>query len=229
MPAPLWKKKAAGRKVGAKRRYMKKKAPSTVPAPLAQSGMIPVRQIKRFKYSTYYNYGSGISQGLGIRINAPYDPDYQVGGHNLTGWSIASQMYKLQRTFKCRVTYDVVNTAAVPLRAAILSRPDATALAINDATFQQPSTYQAIVGNVAGVNHKRFSRTFYIPQVLGMTKTQFRADEDTASALNALPNTLATAWLAIQSIDPTSVLSTQVVVTVEYFVELFSPVVDTSF
>ncbi len=133
-------------------------------------------------------------------LNNLYDPERTGTGHQPREFDQLAALYLYYRVYAAKVEVEVRQRASHGIRAVIVADNSGTALT--------PSTYpaenrRAWVSPVTGSNQPaiRYIKTYDIASILGMTRAQFLASEDTDSAVTTAPDLIALLHMYVEQVD----------------------------
>ncbi len=153
----------------------------------------------------YLAASSGSSSVSSLRLNSIYDPGYSwsIGTKNTSsrGYSIVSPLYVSYRVYSVDVYVKVWNTANTDMLVQLCTNTNTSPSNTSDVNLVQreESSMSKILPRAANGSSEtshEFKVRCPINKILGMTKEQYRTDENTESLISS--NAAATAFLHLQ-------------------------------
>lgn len=222
---PLWKKKGAARKRAALARRRRRGGVNLTK--MRTLNPVPQRMIAKHKYASTVQVpisgGAGLWQ---INLNSVYDPDRTGTGHQPYGRDTYAQLYNRYRVIGCRYAVaiapenpnQVCQLVAVPTCSSVIPYPDC-------ATAREQPRAKYIVQNPGAP--ARFVKGYVsLPQLQGLTTTQYMAGDVYQAQTGSNPSELAILNLVCSSItDVGGSFSGYLHIELVYTVEWFDPIV----
>lgn len=224
-PAAQAKKRRAGFK---KRKYR------TVNITRSALNPIPQSMIAKHKYTDVIGVplnGSSLAF-QNFRLNSTYDPDFtrSVSGHQPYGRDTYASLYNRYRVIGCGYNVSIVSSSAAGAIqvCAIPSNEDLTGSLTNiSAAREQPrARYMLQAGAGNGAPIRNLKGYVSIPSLMGLTKTQYMANENAQAQNNANPTEAAILNLVVGSYaETTSTDTIYMNVELTYVCEWFDPII----
>lgn len=229
----VWARK---RKMNKKRSGMKRKGGrrgyKTVNVVGRSLNPIPQKMIAKHKYADVATI-SLVSSALGnynFNLNSVWDPNRTGSGHQPYGRDTFATIYNRYRVLGCYYNVSLVPSSAA-LATQLLAIPaneevSGTVTSASAGREQPRCRYilQAPVG--AGAPIKNLKGYVDIASLMGLTKTQYRSNENTQAQVGASPTELAILNLFAGTFTE-DIITTSIYVSVEmtYVVEWFDPLI----
>jgi hypothetical protein len=201
---------AVRRRPAARRRYG-----LTVPRTLQP---IPPKFICKMKYSeTVFTDAAG---QYVFNLNSIHDPNRTGFGHQPYGFDNLALLYNRYRVISCgwRIGIPTTEGSLPCMFACIPSNDDAIVWDINELR-ENPRAKYAIQN--PGASLVFITGKSYLPKLMGQTKAQYMANENTAALVTGSPNENAELYIKTTNQDVSVRVGQNVQVLLEYTVEFF--------
>jgi len=214
-----WKKRAPARK-------MKKRAPRRkVYKTLVNKSLQPVPQrfIVKHKYAASINTVSG--SGLYyFNLNSMYDPDRSGIGHQPYGRDTFASLYNQYRVIGCKYVVETSSNSATIQLGTYVGNEQFTYVAIGgDFNELKENPRARFVTQAPGGQIKTIRGYANCASILGRTRTQYMADENTAAQVNNNPGENCVLTIATATTAGVPQTGASVMVLLEFIVEWFDP------
>lgn len=184
---------------------------------------IPQRSIVHHKYATSVNTlsGSGLYY---FNLNSVYDPDRSGTGHQPYGHDTFATLYGQYRVIGCKYVVEVSSNSATIQVGTLLSNDPYTYTAVGgDFNELKENPRARFVTQAPGGQVKRIAGYASCASILGRTKSQYMADESTASIVGNNPTEACILTVATATTAGVPQTGASLMVMLEYIVEWFDP------
>lgn len=187
------------------------------------------RYITKMKYAETLNVTGGIGSGFTtyrFNLNSLYDPNRTGIGHQPYGRDELNAIYNRYRVISCKYVISAYNSGssgdAYSVVAALPANEEVT---LSGGMPQVQETPRAkYITQAPNAALKVLKGKVYIPSLVGLTKTQYMADDDYQATMDSNPNSLAILNVYAGAITGAAETNTtKLNVVLEYTVELFDP------
>lgn len=161
-------------------------------------------------------------------LNSTYDPNRSGTGHQPYGRDTYASLYNRYRVIGCSYNLSIVpNSSGLATQICVIPANEELANSTMSECREQPRSkfiVQAGAGNGAPI--KMLSGYVDIASLMGLTNTQYRANENTQAQNGASPTELAILNMVVGTFTE-DVITTAIYVncTLTYFVEWFDPII----
>jgi hypothetical protein len=175
------------------------------------------------KYNDQYTLtpaANGLAADRVFRMNSIHDPDFTGTGHQPQGHDQWNFLY-----FRYRVDYVevIVNLSAASAGGFVTLWGNTESTAVTDPVVAQESPYSQTVATQNAGNCPRLYRRFNPPDVLGLSRAQYNADDLCSSAFGQNPG--QDCYIHLSFVDRLKLTSDQTCsVELKYYVTLFDPI-----
>jgi hypothetical protein len=121
---------------------------------------------------------AGAGAQVAFSLNSLFDPNAGGVGLQPVGFDQISAMYGQFRVWGVKVKITYCNSIATPIQVSMFATYQPAAPINPDAWVCQPYGANGFVDPLGGRSNKVLQKSFSIPLVLGLTKTQYDADMD---------------------------------------------------
>ena len=215
------KKKTGGRRRKATTRPRRKQYRTWVNRSLQP---IPQRSIVKHKYAASVNTlgGSGLYY---INLNSMYDPDRSGIGHQPYGRDTFAGLYNQYRVIGCKYTVEVSSNSATLQIGTYVGNEQFTYVAVGgDFNELKENPRARFVTQAPGGPIKRIHGYASCASILGRTKSQYMADEQTAAQVNNNPGENCVLTIATATTAGVPQTGASVMIMLEFITEWFDPV-----
>lgn len=179
------------------------------------------RQNILFTGTTQYSFGTNKL----YRLNNIYQPAVSSALHRAQGWNYINGIYGKYKVYGAKVNIMFTDPSqdglTVGIRPAQFDNTDYMSLETVSAASQKRWTVTKSINNT-GSQVVRYSRYFDIGNMQGLTKSQFRADDDKyAAALDANPAISPYIELAVANNKDTVSATINSQITIIFYVQLY--------
>jgi len=229
------KKRISRKKKYTRKDYGHRSTPSVFIA--SAQAPFPQRILTRMDWATHHEFivsaAANNMAWYNVRMNSIYDPQYNVGGTEATGYSMYSQLYYSYRVYK--MDWEIVLTSALDdLSNSVIG---------NTILMAVPATAIDLIANFTDIgqalstpnvkwstqdndqSNRRLRGTVYLPSFFGVSNTEYKADGLYASTFGANPS--ANALLAFGAYntfaDAETTVAVSVLIKTRYYVECYVP------
>lgn len=193
--------------------------PSSVPGPRGRdlvSGVVNARGMglltgmpDRLEVDLAYQVNARVNPGVVayadtvFDLNNLFDPERTGTGHQPREYDQLAALYLYYRVYQCKVEVELRQRASHGIRLVLIASNSGTALTISDNPAEQR---RAWVSAVTGSNQPAIKvvRVYDIASILGMTRAQHLASEDTDAAVTTGPDLIALLHMFVEQIDGTT-------------------------
>jgi hypothetical protein len=182
----------------------------------------PDRMLAKLSYCDYRRVNPGVVSYADTvyNLNSVFDPENSGVGHQPRGFDVLAGLYNKYRVHKCRSRIEVRQRAAHGLAGILLPNNSSTALTTADLPMEQSrSTRIPLTGASQPVT--LVDVMYDCAQVLGQTRAQYMANEDTSALVTANPTEGVFSHVFLWQPDSATVLDCEFVHYLTYEVEFF--------
>lgn len=154
----------------ARRRYKRRSRTTTV---VRARGPVAPRTIVRLKYDQSFTITTPVFDQI-FRLNSTFDPDFTGTGHQPYGRDTYASLYNRYRVFAVSYHLDVVNVSSGGYKVTVWADNDAVPTTNASLAAEYPS---AVTKTVAPTEKVYFRGKYYLPNITGVTKTQYMTDD----------------------------------------------------
>lgn len=184
---------------------------------------IPQRSIVKHKYATSVNTvaGSGLYY---INLNSMYDPDRSGIGHQPYGRDTFASLYNQYRVIGCKYTVEVSSNSATILVGTYVGNEPFTYVAVGgDFNELKENPRARFITQCPGGQIKKIHGYANCASILGRTRAQYMADEQTAAQVNNNPSENCVLTIATATTAGVPQTGASVMLMLEYICEWFDP------
>jgi len=188
-------------------------------------GSFPSRVRVPLRYTSYLRVNPGVVTGADtvFSLNGIFDPEVSGAGHQPREYDTWAALYGKYKVHSCLVDASVRQRASHGISCHLIPTNSATALTSAAIPQELPRTVRlGITGSNQPVAHKVVA--FDNAAVLGLTKAQYMANEDTAGAIGANPTEQTYLHLWAQQLDSATPCDFEFEVILTYDVEFYDRV-----
>lgn len=187
----------------------------------APSGM-PYKRYVRMRYSTQIVVGSslGAKAEYAFHCNSIFDPDVTGIGHQPLGHDEWANLYDKYRVVRSKITVQSVNSSTPSSIITLLKTDDLTGTAGScSADIEQGRTTWRVQGNTAAQQAVTLKSSFNVKREF----PNLDKDDTLTGTFGANPGEGKYWIVALQAVDSASTVSSPMLVTIDYYVELTVP------
>jgi hypothetical protein len=153
-------------------------------------------------------------------LNSVFDPENTGVGHQPRGFDVLAGLYNKYRVFKCRSRMELRQRAAHGISGLLLPSNSSTGLTTADLPMEAPrATRIPVTGASQPIPF--VDVTYDCAQILGQTRAQYAANEDTSALVTANPAEGVFLHAFQWQLDSTTVLDCEFTHYLTYEVEFF--------
>jgi len=182
----------------------------------------PERFVANLSYVSYNRVNPGVvtSADTVFNLNSVFDPENTGVGHQPRGFDTLAALYGKYRVRKTRCRLHARQRASHGIHVVTVPSNSATALAIADYPSEMP---RCTASFVSGSNQPTVTTdvTYDCADILGQTRAQYMADEDTSALVTANPAETLYLHIFAAQIDGVTVLDYEFILHLTFEVEFF--------
>lgn len=168
---------------------------------------------------------AGVGAYYIFRLNSIYDPDFTGVGNTAYGYSVMSNLWSKYRVLRTRVVIDFSNVTGGLQITGLSAGLNSTLAALPRAWPVQPRTVSRVIRGAGGgttcVAH--FDMTYDLAKVIGVTKQQYKNENDYAGIFGSNPN--YSLFLIVWNAGKTAVAETSTMTArIFYETEFYGPI-----
>lgn len=197
------------------------------PQTFGSQPLLPASRRVALAYAERVNIFEAVANAGAITsfsLNSLFDPNSGGIGTQPVGFDQISAMYGQYRVWsvKVRVSYNNTSAANTAIFGSMFGTFQPAAPSNPDAWVCQPYGCSGIIDPIGGRSTKTFVKSFDIPTVLGLTKSQYQNDMDFVGTPSGNPTRQAYLMVGLRGLAGT-VGSAFVYVQIEYLTEFSQP------
>lgn len=182
---------------------------------------VPQRFLTQHKYSTTFTLGS-LQNIYRMNLNSLYDPDQTGTGHQPYGFDQMAALFNRYRVYG--VSYQVQGYQFNnPIRFGCVATNDSASPSNLATLVELPRSKTAI--QINGGSTAKITGYVNLPSLTGRTKAQYMADDRYQAQNNTNPQEALILNIMAQSLSDTALESCTMLVTMNFHVEWFDPIV----
>lgn len=185
---------------------------------------VPQRSIVKHKYAASVNTISP-SGFYRFNLNNMWDPDRSGVGHQPYGRDTFATLYSKYRVIGCKYTVEVSSNSSTILVGTLVSNEEFNYTAVGgDFNELKEQPRARFVSQAPGGQIKRIHGYVDCASILGQTRAQYMASEDTAALINNNPAEACILNIATATTAGVPQYGASVMVMLEFTTEWFDPV-----